>query len=147
MLLKLAMFLYGPLLVLTSMTICNAKIGTTCPFYLAWNWKTRSLTWHGTIGHRLGSLAGDLNLTWAEVGGSGRPMTWLLNYRAPIRLRMTLFPPSEFRNTEVKAYASDVVIATKYHESGSVAVPNSRLHNPELRSYAGLIYKQQVILL
>ena len=37
--------------------------------------------------------------------------------------------------------------ATEYHQSGSFADPNSRLHKPELRSYACLIYEQQVILL
>ena len=37
--------------------------------------------------------------------------------------------------------------ATEYHQSGSFADPNSRVHKPELRSYACLIYEQQVILL
>ena len=42
---------------------------------------------------------------------------------------------------------STLVVAMKYHESGSFADPNSRIHKPELRRYACLIYKQQVILL
>ena len=36
---------------------------------------------------------------------------------------------------------------TEFHQSASFADSNSRLHKPELRSYACLIYEQQVILL
>ena len=36
--------------------------------------------------------------------------------------------------------------ATEYHQSGSFADSNSRLHKPDLRSYVLLIYEQQVIL-
>ena len=37
--------------------------------------------------------------------------------------------------------------ALEYHQAGSFAEPNFRLHKPELRSYAFLIHEQQVNLL
>ena len=77
------------------------------------------------------------------------PEVTILNYRAPIRLSITLSPPSE-ESSEIRKWRHIVMMlrcATEYHQSGSFANPNSRLHKPELRSYACLIYKQQVILL
>ena len=48
---------------------------------------------------------------------------------------------------EMKACSMMWRCAAGYHQSGSSADPNSRLHKPELRRYACLIYEQQVILL
>ena len=82
---KLAIFLYAPLLLLQHVhAICNAKIGTTCLFYLAWSWKTRSLTC-GLAMLCLPEIWTCAQLTWVEV----QPMTpevTILNHRAPIRL-------------------------------------------------------------
>ena len=79
----------------TSMTICNTKIGTTCPFYLAWSWKIRSLTC-GSIGHRLPEIWHWL--PWEEDWSTTMTLTpkvTIVKYRAPSRLSIALSPPSE----------------------------------------------------
>ena len=68
------------------------------------------------------------------------------NHRAPRRLSITV-PPSTEESSEMKACSMMWRCAMKYHQSGSFADPNSRLHKPGLRSYACLIYEQVILLL
>ena len=73
------------------------------------------------------------------------PEVTILNHRAPIRLTITLSPPSEESSEMWKWHVE--MCYTEYQKSGSFADLNFRLHKPELRSYTCLIYEQQVNLL
>ena len=61
------------------------------------------------------------------------PDVTLLNYRAPIRLSITLSPPLEESSKMRKCNVA--MCYTEYYQSGSFADPNLRLHKPELRGY------------
>ena len=70
------------------------------------------------------------------------PEVTILNHRAPIRLSITLSPPSEESSEMRKWYVA--MCYREYYQSGSFADPNFRLHKPELGGYACLTYEQQV---
>ena len=69
----------------------------------------------------------------------------ILHHRVPIRLSITLSPPSE-ESSEMRKWHVTMCY-TEYHQSGSFADPNFRLHKSELRGYACIIYEQQITLL
>ena len=91
------------------------------------------------IGHAL--LAGNLNLCSADFN--------LTDYRTLIRLSITLSPRSEGSSEIRRWHVPSLVINRDRLQTLILGLsrPQQFRHKPELRSYAFLIYEQQVNLL
>ena len=96
------------------------------------------LSWLGSVQPK--NCRGSSTVLWYNLWPM-TPEVTILNYRAPIRLSISLSPPSQ-QSSEMRKW--NVAMCYTVSSIRSFADPNFRLHKPELRGYACLTYEQKV---